>query len=142
MSFADALKKLQRAVASVSKPPRRQRKPAKRRRAPKPTADQPPRTDTAVEQLVERVHAELPEVFGPTPKTVLEMFGPWDFGTPSGRVAVELTRPRTVDRIAWASRGTDLSLCDGEPSTQRKTARRPGRPLAHLGADTTTGLER
>ena len=142
MSFTAALKKLQRAVASVSKPPRRQRKPAKRRMAPKPSADQPPRTDTAVEQLVERVHAELPEVFGePTPKTVLELYGPWDFGTPSGRVAVELTRPRAVDRIAWASRGTDLSLCDGEPSTQRKTARRPGRPLAHLGADTTTGLE-
>ena len=91
---------------------------------------------------VDWVRAELPEVFGePTPKTVLELYGPWDFGTPSGRVAVELTRPRTVDRIAWASRGTDLSLCDGEPSTQRKTARRPGRPLAHLGADATPGLE-
>lgn len=142
MSFATALKKLQRAVALISKPPRRARKAAKRRTAPKPTADQqPPRTDAAVEQLVERVHAELPEVFGPTPKTVLELYGPWDFGTPSGRVAVELPRPRAVDRLAWASRGTDLSLCDGEASTQRKTARRPGRPLAHLGADTTTGLE-
>lgn len=44
--------------------------------------------------------------------------------------------------IAWASRGTDLSLCDGEPGVERKTKRRPGRPLAHLGADTTTGLEK
>lgn len=140
MSFTTALKKLQRAVSLISKPPRRRRKPAKRRTAPKQTADQqPPRTDAAVKQLVERVHAELPEVFGP--RTVLELFGPWDYRPTLASLRLA-PRQRRLDGLAWASQGTDLSLCDGTPPVARKTQRRPGRPLAHLGADTTTGLER
>lgn len=79
------------------------RKQAQRLAEPPPT---PPRTDTAVEQLVERVHAELPEVFGePTPKTVLEMFGPWDFGTPTGRVFIGLRREKPLERAAWRDAG-------------------------------------
>lgn len=139
MSLSAAIAKMQRTIEKVrttsrSKKSQRFRKSAKRRMAPKP-----PRADAPVEQLVERVRAGLPEVFGPTP-TVLELFGPWDFGTPAGRVVVPPGEP--LDDVAWASRGTDLSLCDGEPGIARKTRRRPGRPLAHLGADTTTGLER
>ena len=129
MSLSASLRKLQRAVERLAPKPKR-RKPAKRR-----TAN---RDDRAAKQLVERVHAELPEVFGP--RTVLELYGPWDY-RPSFASLPSAPRARRVDGIAWASRGTDLSLCDGEPGVARKTKRRPGRPLAHLGADTTTGLE-
>ena len=130
MSLSASLRKLQRAVERLAPKPKR-RKPAKRRTAPN-------RDDRAAKQLVERVHAELPEVFGP--RTVLELYGPWDY-RPSFASLPSAPRARRVDGIAWASRGTDLSLCDGEPGVARKTKRRPGRPLAHLGADTTTGLE-
>lgn len=135
MSLSASLRKLQRAVERLTPTSRskksQRRKPAKRRTAPN-------RDDRAAKQLVERVHAELPEVFGP--RTVLELYGPWDY-RPSFASLPPVPRARRVDGIAWASRGTDLSLCDGEPGVERKTKRRPGRPLAHLGADTTTGLE-
>ena len=127
MSLSASLRKLQRAVERLAPKPKR-RKPAKRRTAPN-------RDDRAADALVARLRDEVPE-----PRTVLELFGPWDY-RPSFASLPSAPRARRVDGIAWASRGTDLSLCDGEPGVARKTQRRPGRPLAHLGADTTTGLE-
>ena len=131
MSLSASLRKLKRAVERLAPKPKR-RKPAKRRTAPN-------RDDRAAKQLVERVHAELPEVFGP--RTVLELYGPWDY-RPTLASLRPAPRQRRLDGMAWASQGTDLSLCDGTPPVARKTQRRPGRPLAHLGADTTTGLEK
>ena len=127
MSLSASLKKLQRAVERLAPKPKR-RKPAKRRTAPN-------RDDRAADALVARLRDEVPE-----PRTVLELFGPWDY-RPTLASLRPAPRQRRLDGMAWASQGTDLSLCDGTPPVARKTQRRPGRPLAHLGADTTTGLE-
>ena len=126
--YLSALDQLERAIAALRRRPQPKRKNKKSRRPPpapvrrKATKRQvataptprcnvapavtPPRTDAPVEQLVERVRAELPEVFGePTPKTVLELYGPWDFGTPTGRVFVGLRREKPLERAAWRDAG-------------------------------------
>lgn len=114
---------------------------AKPQTAPKTAgqnAELPPRSQPDVTGLVESTFAPRP-----TPPTVLELYGPMDFGSPSGRLRASVEAGRKESRLellAWSSpevQGTELEV--RSDAQQKRDSRRKS---AHAGDDTTTGLER